>query len=171
MDLDNVLKRLQRLEDIEEIRKLRFRYHQFVNDGPRDRFDELYTEDAIVNMDYLSRYEGRAEIQAGFARMPDLLAMLKQFVHNHDIQVNGDTATGYAYFEAKYATFDQQSIMVAGRYDETYQRTSKGWLISKTDVELYFSVPLEKGWAKERHFLTKDGTAAADGRQDEAASS
>jgi ketosteroid isomerase-like protein len=170
MNIEEISKRLQQLEDIEEIRKLRFRYHKFVNDGPRDRFDELYTDDAIVNIGYLSHYNGREEIRAGFARMPDQLAMLKQFIHNHDINVDGESATGYAYFEAKYATFDEQSLVVAGRYDETYARTSAGWRISRTDVEVYFSVPLEKGWAKDRHFLTREGTAGADGRQDETAS-
>lgn len=167
MHLADLLARLQRLEDLEEIRKLRYRYHRFVNDGPYDRFDELYTENAVVQLGYLSRYEGREHIKAGFARMPEQLEMLKQFVHNHDIELNGDIANGYAYFEAKYATLAGQSLVVAGRYDESYVRTPRGWLISRTEATLYFSVPNERGWAGARHFLTKDGGIGSSGNQDQ----
>jgi uncharacterized protein (TIGR02246 family) len=138
--------RLQRLEDIEDIRTLRMRYHAYVNDGPHDRFESLFTPDAVVELGTGSRFAGRQQIRQGFIDMFDSVPFLKQFIHNHIIEPEGDRATGRSTFEAKYGTADGQSLAVAGRYDEIYARCDGVWYIHHLKMDLYMAVPHDQGW-------------------------
>lgn len=153
--------RVQEFEDKEEIRNLRYRYHQCINDDRFDLIAGLYTDDAVVEIGYVLSAVGREQISAAFEAMPKGVKFLKQFIHNHMVDVNGDTATGESYFEAKYAALDETSLVVAGKYDEDYLRTPNGWLIRRMMVELYFTTPLDKGWAIENpHFMSASGKIA-----------
>ena len=153
--------RVQEFEDKEDIRNLRYRYHQCINDDRFDLIADLFTEDALVDIGYVFRAEGKAEIAAAFEAMPKGVKFLKQFIHNHIVEVSGDGATGQAYFEAKYAALDDTSLFVAGKYNEDYVRTPEGWRISRMVIELYFTTPLEKGWAIDNpHFMSASGTIA-----------
>jgi len=148
MDQNTLEARVARIEDREAIRTLRHTYHNILNERQLERWGEIYTPDALVVIDYAATWKGVAEIEAGFKIAARRLTFLKQYLHNHEITLNGDTATAYAYFEARYVD-DGESVMVAGKYDEKYLRTSAGWRITETKVTLDFSVPLSKGWAGE----------------------
>ena len=141
--------RIRRLEDIEEIRRLRMQYHINTNDGHFDRMWELFTEDAYVDFGYISRARGREDIKALFLRIPRNLPLVKQFIHNHMVDVDGDQATGISYLDARYAQ-DGDSVMVAARFDEIYVRTEEGWRIKQMLLDLYFSVPITIGWAGDQ---------------------
>lgn len=141
--------RVRRLEDIEEIRRLRMQYHINTNDGHFDRMWELFTEDAYVDFGYISRARGREDIKALFLRIPRNLPLVKQFIHNHMVDVDGDEATGVSYLDARYAQ-DGDSVMVAARFDEIYVRTAEGWRIKQMLLDLYFSVPITVGWAGDQ---------------------
>lgn len=145
-ELNQLIATVQRLADIEEIRGLRNRYHHFVNEGQFSRFEEIFDADAVMHFDGRYSWRGIGEILEGLEGLSKAIPFMKQFIHNHQVTVNGDTAEGFAYLEAKYAS-DGQSVMVAGRYDEKYIRTGLGWRIKETAIELFFSVPLEQGWA------------------------
>jgi len=149
--------RVRRLEDIEEIRRLRMQYHINTNDGHFDRMWELFTEDAYVDFGYISRARGREEINALFLRIPRNLPLVKQFIHNHMVDVDGDEATGVSYLDARYAQ-EGESVMVAARFDEIYVRTEQGWRIRQMGIELYFSVPITLGWAGEELNFVKPFT-------------
>ena len=69
---------------------------------------------------------GPAAIRAGFTEAQTKQKFAKQFIGTHTVEVHGDTATGQAYLEARYATLDGQSLMVAGVYHDTYRRTPQG---------------------------------------------
>lgn len=153
--------RVQEFEDKEEIRNLRYHYHQCINDDRFDLIAGLFTEDALVDISYVFRAEGRAEIAAAFEAMPGGVKFLKQFIHNHIVDLAGDTATGQSYFEAKYAALDETSLLVAGKYNEDYVRTGEGWRISRMVIDLYFTTPLDKGWAIDNpHFMSASGDIA-----------
>ncbi len=137
--------RVRRLEDIEEIRRLRNMFHYFINERQTYRFGEILCEDAVVYFDEFSRQEGLENIIAAAGNIPERV-VLKQFIHNHQIELNGDTATGFCYLDARYGD-KGESFIVAARYDDKYRRTEAGWKISETRVKILFSVPLQKGWA------------------------
>lgn len=150
-------RRVLELEDKEAVRELRYRYHQYINESRWDEVAGLFTENAVVKIGYLSSSEGRDAIHASFTSIPKSVKFLKQFIHNHIVEVRGDEASGISFMEAKYGTKDGKSLFVAARYAESYARTAEGWLISEMLVDIYFTAPLEEGWASENpHYLRGD---------------
>ncbi len=149
----SLLARLDRLESIEAIRVLRMKYHEHINNLEWERVADLYTEDGVVQLDYISKWEGRARIREGFATIPTRTPLVKQFIHGHTVEIEGDNATGCAFVEVRDAR-GGQSLMIAGKYDDRYVRSDGRWLISHTLFTSYFSVPVQVGWAgPELHYL------------------
>jgi len=138
--------RLKRIEDIEEIRTLRMTYHYYINEGMFDRMSELFTEDGALDFGYIAKASGREEIRQTFLKLPNNAQFVKQFIHNHLVQLDGDSATGVCYLDARYAQ-EGESLIVAAKFDEIYRRTAEGWRIQLMKVETYFSVPIAEGWA------------------------
>ena len=138
---------VRRLSDIEEIRALRLRYHEYVNTNRPADIPDLFTEDAELDFGYLGRTRGRQKITKFFAALPVLLDFVKQFIHNHAIEVDGDRATGVSYLEAKSVSRGQ-AYRVAGRYDDVCVRTPAGWRFSSMKFEPYFTVPFDESWAQ-----------------------
>lgn len=137
--------RIGRLEDIEQIRSLRNKFHYFVNEGLSHRFGEVYTDDAIVYFDEFMKQEGLANIIEAATKLNQQV-FVKQFLHNHEIEIDGDHGRGFCYLDARYAN-DGESLIVAARYDDEYERTAAGWRISQVRVNIIFSVPIQRGWA------------------------
>ena len=156
-DIAALERRVRRLEDREDIRALRDSYHACINDGRYDDIGALFTKDAVVVLDYLARYEGRAAIDAGFRAMGERERFfIKQFIHSHRITLDDaddDAATGSAYLDARYGRYGV-SYMVAGRYDDRYRRVDGVWLFARMDAVLYYTVPAGVGWTgDELHYL------------------
>lgn len=151
--------RIGRLEAIEEIRGLKNRYHLLVNDCRFDEIGDLFTEDAVVDMGYMHPSAdpcvGRDAIRAWYATLTQSvgLSQLKQFTHNHSVTVDGDQASGWSLLEARYGQ-GEQSYNVAAKYVEDYKKVGGRWLFAAMRLQVYFTVPLELGWATEdRHHL------------------
>lgn len=156
--------RIARLEAIEDIRALKSAYHTYINDTHFGKVAALFTDDAYVKLSYLMPggrpWVGKNEISAAFASMANssLQSQVKQFLHNHVVEVTGDTtATGTGLLIAFYGV-GEQSFFVAGKYTEDYARVAGRWLFKKMVLALYFTVPLEVGWAgHRRHYLVNSG--------------
>ena len=146
--------RIRRLEDIEAIRHLRCRYHAALNENQYAGCRDLFTNDAVVELGYLARYEGIDAIDAGFRAMGARdRFFIKQFSHGHDVQVEGDSGTGTSYLEARYGRFGV-SYIVAGRYDDVYAREDGMWKFRAMIAELFYTVPNGVGWTgDEMHYL------------------
>jgi len=146
--------RVRRLEDIEDIRRLRNRYHASLNEGRYGDCRALFTEDAIVELGYLARYEGIEAIDRGFRAMGERdRFFIKQFIHGHDVDVEGDTGHGTSYLEARYGRYGV-SYVVAGRYDDVYARVNGVWKFRSMIAELFYTVPNGVGWTgDEMHWL------------------
>jgi ketosteroid isomerase-like protein len=146
--------RIRQLEDIEAIRRLRNRYHACLNEGWFDQVRDLCTDDAVIELGYLARYEGIEAIDAGFRAMGARERFfIKQFIHGHDVEVDGDRGTGRSYLEARYGRFGV-SWIVAGRYDDVYVRVDGTWKFKSMTAELFYTVPNSVGWTgDEMHWL------------------
>lgn len=146
--------RIRRLEDIEAIRRLRNRYHASINESCFGDCRALFTEDAVVELGYLARYEGIEAIDRGFREMGQRdRFFIKQFVHGHDVEVDGNTATGRSYLEARYARYGV-SYLVAGRYDDAYVFVDGTWKFRSMIAEIFYTVPNGVGWSgDEMHYL------------------
>jgi SnoaL-like protein len=151
--------KVQELVDIEAIRDLRFRYHEYINEAKFAEIASLFTEDGDLLFGHLGNAHGRDEINrffggllvkpdaAGKAREPRL-SRVRQFIHNHMVQVHGDHATGFSYLEAK-PVYKGESYVVAARYDDEYVRRNGQWKFKKMALTPYFMVPLKEGWAQD----------------------
>jgi ketosteroid isomerase-like protein len=144
-DLAQLEARLRKMEDIEEIRTLRMRYHERMNDGGFRDAAVLYAEDAYVNFEGLADARGRAAIADLFERLEKNVAFVKQFISSHIVEVNGDVGSGVSFLDARYAQ-EGKSIIAALKYVDKYRRTPEGWKFTEMLVKPYFSVPLEQGW-------------------------
>jgi ketosteroid isomerase-like protein len=145
LTLESLDRRLRLLEDIEAIRDLRMRYHFCINEQQWGGIVDLYTDDAHVAIAPVVDVRGKEAIDRFYRALPDHVDIVKQFIHNHMVEVRGDVAEGVSYLDARYGG-DGQSLLVAGRFKELYRRTDAGWKISETLVELFFSAPVEPGW-------------------------
>lgn len=153
-DLADLQRRVRRLEDIEAIRTLRNQYHSCINDGRYTDIAALFTPDAVVELGYLARYEGIAAIDRGFRGMGEREKFfIKQFIHSHLVEVDGDRGTGTSYLEARYGRYGV-SYLVSGRYDDVYVRQDGQWLFQAMIAELYYTVPAGVGWTgDELHYM------------------
>ena len=160
--------RLRRLEDIEEIRGLRMKYHYLINEGRAEETEGLYTGDAYVEYEGVVVARGHAEFSRAIPALSRRLTFVKQFPSNHMVEVHGDEATGVAYLDARYAN-EGQSIMACARFSEKYRRTAEGWRISEMICRTYFNVPVQQGWAQDDRqnfvLLTEQEIAAGEDNQ------
>ena len=146
--------RIQMLEDREAVRGLRDAYHHCINDGRYAEIADLFVDDGLVHLGYLATYKGRAAIDAGFRGMGERdRFFIKQMIHSHTVQVDGDRGAGSSYLEARYGRFGV-SYLVSGRYDDVYVRTDAGWRFQSMTIEFYYTVPNGVGWTgDELHYL------------------
>jgi hypothetical protein len=140
--------RIRELTDREAIRELRFRYHECINSETLEPIPGLFTEDGVLDFDYLGRAEGRSELSIFFNREGSPLTFVRQFVHNHSVEVSGDAGSGYAYLEAKTISAGE-AFLVAARYDDEYRRVGGEWKFKRMALTPYFTVPFKEGWAQE----------------------
>ncbi|MGH8012088.1 MAG: nuclear transport factor 2 family protein [Candidatus Binataceae bacterium] len=149
---------VRELKDRELIRDLRYRYHEYVNESKGADIAELFTEDGTIDFGHLGKANGRDQIARFFRGIRQLspeqqleavprITWVKQFIHNHVVEVHGDHAHGFAYLEAK-PIFNGEAYLVAARYDDEYVRREAGWKFSKMSLVPYFMVPLREGWAQ-----------------------
>ncbi len=144
--MSDIEARLRRIEDLEEIRALRIRYHRCVNERIFKEAVDIHTEDALVDFAGQAIARGHEEIAKLYDYLNTNVGIIRQFPSNHDIRIDGDEATGNALVDARYSQ-DGKSIIAAASYDEKYRRTEKGWKISEMLVKIHFSVPVQEGWA------------------------
>lgn len=146
--------RVQELTDREAIRSLRFRYHECINSEKLEFIPELFVERGVLDFGYFGRAEGRTQISRFFDRTGSPLTFVRQFMHNHSIEVIGDRGTGYAFLEAKTISAGEAHF-VAARYDDEYCRIDGEWKFQKMSLEPYFTVPFSEGWAQEDRLKMK----------------
>lgn len=145
LSLDSLDARLRHLEDIQDIKTLRMLYHRYINEEQFGQVVSLYTPDARLDFGPIAKAQGTAQIDAMYRSLPDNVEIVKQFIHNHLVEVHGDEAVGLAYLDARYGN-KGESLLVGARFEEKYRRTAEGWRISETIVRVWFAAPVEPGW-------------------------
>ena len=151
IDLEDLARRIQLLEDQEAIRDLGNAYHALGCERDSKAMAELFTEDAQVDYGEWGLCKGRAEIEhmiwkaiADDAWVP----YTKQFIQNFRLVVNpdGKTGTGRRYLFSTVVCQGRSTVCNA-RFDDEYVKRDGTWLFQTTKVEVYFWTPLEDGWA------------------------
>ena len=107
----------------------------------------LAGQSGVVDFGELGRRVGREAIGHFFSEqlINDDLSFIKQFNHNHAVELAGDRASGFSYLEAKNVLAGEATL-VAARYDDAYVRTAEGWRFQEMKLTLYFVAPFAQGW-------------------------
>jgi ketosteroid isomerase-like protein len=140
---ERLLTRVQRLEDIESIRRLRDQYHEWVNEDAGDRLWELFAPEASVVYNGRPEVRGQENIRQFFATFPVQAA--RQFVHSHVIQVDGDRGTGSSYLDGRPVR-DGKSYHVVGRFDDEYIRIDGRWMFLRVELTVHYMVEASDRW-------------------------
>jgi hypothetical protein len=142
-------KQVQELEDRAAIQTLRTRFHECVNEKNPDGIGTLFSNNAELHYSHLGTAIGREKIIRFFQKgLSELVPFVKQYLHNHVVTVNGNTATGLSYLEATPVHKDE-SYLVAARFDDEYVKDNGRWYFKRVNLTPYFMVPLKEGWAQE----------------------
>jgi SnoaL-like domain len=169
--IDALVKRLQNLEDIMEISRLKAAYCEAV-DGGWDRrthngeaVASLFVEDGVWDAGRIGgRGEGRQgiiDIINSFQRMPFALHR----VTNPDIRINGDEATGKWHIIAYLSQPDGTPVMFMGTYRDKFVRTPQGWKFKQLGGKAAYFTSLREGWGTGEYY--KQQAASGNGPQTE----
>lgn len=106
----------------------------------------LFTDDGEMDTGDRPVISGKQALQAAYTNMisgPEF----HPFVHNHLIELHGDSATGICYLDLR-ATVDGKSMIGSGYYDDQYLRVGAQWKFRARKLTMCYFVPLTEGWAE-----------------------
>jgi len=138
---------IRALADREAIRDLASRYAHCVWRKDVHAAVALFADDGEMDTGERPPIRGRAALLDEYQRMVTG-PQLHPFVHNHIIELHGDTATGICYLDVR-ASVDGTSMIGAGYYDDRYVRIGRDWKFQARKLTLSYFVPLRQGWAEQ----------------------
>jgi len=151
---NGIEQRLRRLEDIEEIKKLKARYCEACDGGwdgrathDTEKIVGLFAEDGIWDGGVYGNREGRAQIREYYYHNPVVPFAFHQLT-NPIIEVDGDRATGNWHLLISMTQADQAAALIAGVFDDEYVRTPQGWRIKRSRFSLAFHAPYQGTWSQ-----------------------
>ncbi len=154
MDLVELTRRIQWLEDLEAIKTLKHQYCAYCDDSyDSDGIAGLFVEDAVWDGGDFGRCIGREAIRKFFQKAPKMLSLAAHQVMNPIIKVEGDRATGDwkllqpCTLEGKNGP---RAMWLAANYHDEYVRTPAGWKFQTLKVDALFFTPHDNGWVKTR---------------------
>jgi hypothetical protein len=145
--------RVQRLEDIEDIRRLKVRYAQFCDaQYDPDGIASCFTDDAVWDGgSAFGVHHGKQAIRTFFAGVSQQITFALHYMIGHaiDIAPSGHEASGTWYLFVP-ATMNGRAVWMAATYDDRFRKVGGQWLFSQVKVNMAFITPYETGWVKER---------------------
>ena len=131
-------KQVNQLEEKQKIIDLTIAYTWIIDRGPRENLQEVFTEDAVFIID--TRYlNGIDEIRGKIERTLGGLSASQHIVSNHQVSIDGDTATSRCYLHAQHTltgTEGGDNYVMAGRYIDKLVRVDSEWRIAERQLML-----------------------------------
>lgn len=133
----DVARTYEDLLDHQAIVDTAIRYTWALDQKRWDDLDDVFTPDART---FLMRTEPETGIDEIKERIRSSLAPLddsQHIVSNHQVVLDGDTATHRCYLHAQHIFNDVEGsplFVVAGRYEDDMVRTADGWRITKRSL-------------------------------------
>ena len=155
MNLQELQTRLETLEAVDAIKKLKARYCQCADARDAEGFASLFTDDGVFEGGTFGRGQGRAGI-AAFLRgvQQQTLPFALHYVMNPSIEVHGDTATGQWYLlepcTMATAGGQPQAVWGAARYEEEYVKVEGEWKFKRVHLIPVFWSPFDQGWVQKK---------------------
>ena len=152
MTMQEIEKRVQTLEDIEAIKRLKARYGQACDDNYNpEKIARLFTEDGIWDGgEGWGIYRGREKIKEYFTQLTKVVGFAVHYFVMPDITVESDKAYGRWYLWMPATLTDGRAIWIAAVEDDQYARVNGKWLTSYMKLTTLIQAPYDVGWDKER---------------------
>lgn len=131
---------LRELADREAIRDLARAYAHLVWRRDIRAIAELFAPDGVMDTPDLAPLVGREAIVEAYEKMLND-DEFHPFVHNHVIELDGDSATGTCYLDLR-ATINGRQMLSSGWYDDRYQRVDGEWKFGSRKVTMLEFVPI-----------------------------
>jgi len=168
-DVEALRKRLQNLEDIMEISRLKAAYCEAV-DGGWDRRTHrgeevaaLFVEDGVWDAGKVGGrgegHDGIVNIINSFQRMPFAFHR----VTNPDIRINGDEAIGKWHVIAYLSQPEGTPVMFVGVYRDKFVRTPQGWKFKHLGGAAATFTSLREGWGVGEFYKQQPMPASENG--------
>ena len=126
-----VSQEVNELAAIHEMENLVATYCHAVDSKDMDRLMAIFSDDVHLLLPDMGMEEnGKAAVQAWFAELVFPLPVMRHKVVNLLIDVNGDVATGEAYYMFSGEVNNEPSEM-EGRYTYKFRKTDEGWKITE----------------------------------------
>jgi ketosteroid isomerase-like protein len=150
MSEDALLARIRRLEDLEDIRRLKHTYCALCDANyDADGLAALFAEDAVWDGGPMGVHRGREAIRRFFQGSSKRVPFALHMVTNPILDVDGDRATGrwYLWQPMVYRLpGGDQAWWMSARYDDEYVREGAHWRFARVTVNLRLLAPYEAGW-------------------------
>ena len=179
--MNDLERRIQRLEDIEDIRRLKALYSKYADDKYTDSHERkpeaeleelarrqasLFTEDAVWDGGaHFGVHQGREAIYR-YVRKGGWTFSMHYFV-NPIIEVNGDHAQAtWMLWQTSTLTEGEVPVFMAAVEDDEYVRTPEGWRMSRMTFTLKFMTQFDVPWSDVRNmpFSLQQSTKASPSR-------
>ena len=131
-------KPIDQLEEKQKIVDLTIAYTWIIDHGPRENLLEIFTENAVFIID-TRHLNGIDEIRGKIERTLGGLSASQHIVSNHQVSIDGDTATSRCYLHAQHTlngTEGGDNYVMAGRYIDKLIRSGDEWRINKRQLIL-----------------------------------
>lgn len=143
--------RVQRLEEIEAIRRLKIRYAELCdNNYDPDGLSSLFTDDAVWDGgEEFGVHRGKDAIKEFFAGVSSQITFALHYMVGHQVDIESDTEASGSWYLFEPATMNDQAAWIAATYRDRYRKVNGKWLFSNVKINLAFVTPFDKGWAKQ----------------------
>lgn len=150
--------RLQVLEDIESIRRLKGLYCHLVDAavaGDLGKWDELmahFVDDAWIDFEGFGRHEGKEAIGRFYRELVgSAFSYSAHMVANPLIEVDGLRARGSWYVHVPFTLRPKDEAgWLQGKYEEGYVKVEGQWKWKSIRTKFDFITPYDQGWARTR---------------------
>ena len=148
---ESLEKRIDRLESIEAIKKLKHLYMNYCDLGyPPARLGPLFVDDAVWSSKEFGVHPSRRALETFFAGISSQIVFAAHLAMNFIIEVEGDHGTGKWRILMPCTMVEngkKVSRWLLGDYDEVYIRRNGVWLFKSIDFVVNFNVPFDQDWA------------------------
>lgn len=143
--------RIDRLESIEAIKKLKHVYMTYCDLGyPPAALGPLFVDDGVWTSAAFGHHAGRQAIETFFGGISAQIVFAAHLAMNFVIDVDGDTATGKWRILMPCTMLEDGATVsrwILGDYVEDYVRRDGEWRFAKIDFLVNFDVPSLESWA------------------------
>jgi hypothetical protein len=137
--------RVTAVEDRLAISQLRSLYCYYVDQRRWDDLAALFTEDCEFK-GRLDLVKGRDALVEYFTRAVQAMEASWHRTLNETLVLDGDTASGSAYFDAP-AVVNGVAMLSAGRYDDEFAKQDGSWRFKRRTISFFYFTPFSEGWS------------------------